>query len=159
MAPTTASLASGMRSPLYFIPHDSHFTVTIRNAICAGALVLWSVGCPATPVDELLQRYSAQGARAFDAAAAEVQWNKAFVDAASGENRRCSTCHTTDLRAAGKHVTTGKAIEPLASSVNPKRLTDVEKIEKWFLRNCKWTMGRECTPQEKGNYLVLIRSK
>ena len=114
---------------------------------------------PRSAVDELLKRYSAQGARAFDAAAAEAQWNKAFVDAASAENRRCSTCHRTDLKAAGKHVTTGKPIEPLAPSVNPKRLTNVEKIEKWFLRNCKWTMGRECTPQEKGNYLVLICSK
>jgi opacity protein-like surface antigen len=113
----------------------------------------------ASAVDELLQRYAAQGARTFDAAAAEAQWNKSFVDAASGENRRCSTCHTMDLKAGGKHATTGKAIEPLAPSVNPKRLTDIEKIEKWFLRNCKWTMGRECTPQEKGNYLVMIRSK
>ena len=54
---------------------------------------------------------------------------------------------------------TGKAIEPLAPSANPKRLTDPEHIEKWFLRNCKWTLGRECTPQEKGDFLVMIRAK
>jgi hypothetical protein len=106
-----------------------------------------------------LQRYASEGARGADAAAAEAQWDKGFVDAASGETRRCSTCHTKDLRARGKHATTGKVIEPLAPSVNSKRLTDVKEIEKWFLRNCKWTMGRECTPQEKSNYLAMIRSK
>jgi hypothetical protein len=113
----------------------------------------------AAAVDDLLTRYRAQGASAFDAAAAEAQWTRPSVDAASGETRRCSSCHTSDLRALGKHATTGKAIEPLAPSVNRERLTDAEKIEKWLLRNCKWTLGRECTPQEKGNFLVMIRSK
>ena len=130
-----------------------------RYAIRVASLVTLASQAAAAPVDELLQRYTTQGAHGFDAAAAEAQWNKVFVDTASGESRRCSTCHTTDLKAVGKHATTGKAIEPLAPSVNGKRLTDVEKIEKWLLRNCKWTMGRECTPQEKGNYLVMIRSK
>ena len=134
-------------------------TFHIARRCLAAALLAWNAAAGAAPVDELLQRYASQGARAADAAAAEAQWTRTFVDAASGEQRRCSTCHTADLKAVGKHATTGKAIEPLAPSVNPKRLTDVEKIEKWFLRNCKWTMGRECTPQEKANYLAMIRTK
>lgn len=125
----------------------------------AAALLAWTLPCLATPVDELLQRYASEGARGFNAAAGEAQWDKGFVDTASGETRRCSTCHTKDLRTRGKHATTGKVIEPLAPSMNPKRLTDVKEIEKWLLRNCKWTMGRECTPQEKGDYLAMIRSK
>ena len=44
----------------------------------------------------------------------------------------------------------------MAPSVNPKRLTDRSKIEKWFKRNCKWTLGRECTPQEKGDILTFL---
>ena len=110
-------------------------------------------------VDDLLQRYQAQGVKSFDAAAAETQWDRPHLDAASGETRRCSTCHTVNLKVRGKHATTGKVIDPLAPSVNPTRLTDVEKIEKWLGRNCKWTLGRECTPQEKGNFLVMIRAK
>ena len=81
------------------------------------------------------------------------------ADAKSGEKRRCSLCHSEDLRRTGKHAVTGKVIEPLAPSANPKRLTDPEHIEKWFTRNCKWTLGRECTPQEKGDFLLMIRSK
>lgn len=44
----------------------------------------------------------------------------------------------------------------MATSVNPQRLTDSAKIEKWFARNCKFTLGRECSAQEKGNMLVWL---
>jgi hypothetical protein len=47
----------------------------------------------------------------------------------------------------------------MAPSANPERLADKAKIEKWLARNCKWTLGRACTPQEKGDVLVMIRSK
>jgi hypothetical protein len=125
-------------------------------------LLGWSalpMSAHASAVDELLQQYRAQGAGSPDVRAAEAQWTRPVVDPATGQKRHCSLCHTTDLRAAGKHATTGKAIEPLAPSANPKRLTDAAHIEKWLLRNCKWTLGRECTPGEKGNFLVFIGSK
>ena len=107
----------------------------------------------------LLKGYESQGGSKFAAARAEAMWTQIFVDAKSGQKRRCSNCHTEDLRRQGKHAVTGKLIDPLAASANPKRLTDPEHIEKWFLRNCKWTLGRECTVQEKGDFLVMIRSK
>ena len=110
-------------------------------------------------VASLLKQYQDQGASAFTAAKGESMWTRAYADAKSGEQRRCSTCHHEDLRRTGKHAVTGKVIEPLAPSANPKRLTDAEHIEKWFSRNCKWTLGRECTPQEKGDFLVMIRAK
>ncbi len=113
----------------------------------------------ADTVTDLLRQYEAQGAARFSAATAETQWTKQFRDAKTGEMRHCSTCHSEDLRKTGKHAVTGKLIEPLAPSANPKRLTDAEHVEKWFLRNCKWTLGRECTPQEKGDFLMMIRSK
>ena len=65
--------------------------------------------------------------------------------------RSCTTCHGTDQAKPGRHQRTGKVIESMAPSVNPQRLTDVAKIEKWFVRNCKWTLGRECSAQEKGD--------
>jgi hypothetical protein len=70
--------------------------------------------------------------------------------------RACTSCHSNDLTQPGRHATTGKAIEPLAPSVNAKRLTERRRIEKWFKRNCKWTLGRECTPQEKGDLLSFM---
>jgi len=110
-------------------------------------------------VATMLKGYESLGGSKFAAARAEAMWSQVFLDAKSGEKRRCSQCHTEDLRRSGKHAVTGKVIEPLAPSANPKRLTDPEHIEKWFLRNCKWTLGRECTPQEKGDFLVMIRAR
>ncbi len=113
----------------------------------------------ADAVSDLLAQYQKQGASSFNAATAQALWTKPFIDPKTSEARRCATCHSEDLRRIGKHATTGKAIEPLAPSANPQRLTDAEKIEKWLLRNCKWVMNRECTPQEKGDFLVMIKSK
>jgi len=110
----------------------------------------------AAVVDERLAEYQSQGAGPFSASAGEVLWNKKITRAGTGEARSCTTCHGTDLRSPGKHAETGKRIEPMAPAVNPERLSDVRKIEKWFLRNCKWTYGRECTPQEKGDFLMFM---
>ncbi len=118
-----------------------------------------AIGADDAVVGQLLKSYERLGASKFAASTAESMWTQAFVDSKTGEKRRCSVCHTEDLRRQGKHATTGKLIDPLAPSANPKRLTDPEHIEKWFMRNCKWTMGRECTPQEKGDFLVMIRAR
>lgn len=109
-------------------------------------------------IADLQASYQAEGAGNFTAAAGEAFWNKTFVDAKSGEERSCATCHTSDPKQAGKHATTGKAIDPMAPSVHAERFTDVAKINKWFIRNCKWTLGRECTAQEKGDVLAFIKS-
>ncbi len=113
----------------------------------------------ADTVGELQARYRAQGAGPFSASAGEAMWNRAFADAKTGQAHRCSDCHGTNLRLAGKHERTGKTIAPLAPAAEPTRLTDAGKIEKWFLRNCKSTLGRECTPQEKGDFLGFIQSR
>jgi hypothetical protein len=75
------------------------------------------------------------------------------------EGRSCTSCHAADPRLAGKHQRTGKVIEPMAPSVNAERLSEVKKIRKWFYRNCKWTLGRECTAQEKADFLVWLRDQ
>ena len=115
-------------------------------------LTIVASGAYADSVDDLLAGY---GPGPYDPVAGEAAWTRIFQ--VKGDQRTCADCHTTDLNEGGKHWRTGKAIEPLAPSVNPARLTDAKKIEKWLLRNCKWTLGRECTPREKGNYLVYIR--
>jgi hypothetical protein len=103
--------------------------------------------------DILQQRYQKQGGTPFSAKSGELYWNKEV------NGRSCTTCHTHSVKAEGQHKRTGKIILPIAPSVNPKRLTNRKKIEKWFLRNCKWTYGRECSAQEKGDILQWLKKQ
>lgn len=73
------------------------------------------------------------------------------------ETPSCTSCHTDDPRARGK-LRTGKVVEPLAPSANPKRFTDSAKVDKWFGRNCKSVLGRECTAAEKANFIAWLAS-
>lgn len=96
---------------------------------------------------------------AADAAAGKAGWIKEYPQSDGSKARSCVTCHGTDLTQPGRQANTGKVIEPLAPSVNPKRLTDQAKIEKWLLRNCKWTLGRECTATEKADFVAYIKTQ
>jgi hypothetical protein len=71
----------------------------------------------------------------------------------------CTSCHGEDPRSPGENVKTGKAIEPMAVSANPKRFTNKADVEKWFRRNCKQVLGRECTPAEKGDFVTFMMSQ
>jgi len=112
----------------------------------------------ASAISELEAKYQSQGAGPFSATAGEALWTKTFIDTKSNSKRSCTTCHTTDLTKEGKHTRTGKIIKPMAPSANPQRFTAVKKIKKWFIRNCKWTLGRECTAQEKGDVLAFLKT-
>ena len=107
-----------------------------------------------SPVDELLKEYQKEGAGEFSAEAGRKLWR-----AEGKDGRSCTSCHTEDLSAAGKHDRTGKTIEPMAPSSNPERLTERREITKWLYRNCKWTLGRICTAQEKGDFLTFIAAQ
>ena len=50
----------------------------------------------------------------------------------------------------------GKRIEPMAPAVNAERFTDPKKTEKWFGRNCKDVLERECTPREKASFIAWL---
>ena len=100
--------------------------------------------------DALLEEYGSEVNDTFSAQSGEEFWYK------DNDGRSCTSCHTDSLFAKGRHERTGKVIKPMAPSVNPERLTKVKKIKKWFLRNCKWTIGRECTASEKGDVLLWL---
>ncbi len=104
-------------------------------------------------VDQLLDSYRQQGVESFSAEQGAAFWQQSF------DGRSCTSCHTADPTQTGLHQRTRKPIEPMAPSVNPQRLTDVKTINKWFLRNCKWTLKRECSPQEKGNVLIWLQDQ
>lgn len=126
----------------------------MKQTTVALLLMLSAVGTAhAVAVDDLLDGYRAQGAGPFSAESGAALWTR------SGGAQTCATCHDSDLRASGKHAKTGKPIEPMAPSVNAKRLTDAAFIEKWFKRNCESAWGRACTAQEKGDFLSYIRTQ
>jgi Domain of unknown function (DUF1924) len=89
--------------------------------------------------------------KGFSAAA-----GRQFFDEKHGNDLSCSSCHTDNPAATGKHAKTGKIIEPLAPAANAKRFTDPAKVAKWFKRNCHDVLARECTPQEKGDVLAYL---
>lgn len=104
-------------------------------------------------LDSLLDEYRTQAARDFGPAAGEALWQKEFG------GKSCVSCHTGSPLNPGRHERTGKPIEPMAPSINPVRLTDTRQMKKWLLRNCKSTLGRECTVQEKGDVLTWLRGQ
>jgi len=77
---------------------------------------------------------------------------------ARGDERTpsCTACHTEDPRAMGRNAKTGRPIEPVAVSANPSRFTDPDEVAKQFRRDCKAVIGRECTAQEKGDYITFM---
>lgn len=127
----------------------------ITTAVVVGSLLLLPCGYAGATeaVDRLLEQYQAEGAGGFSAADGAALWRQSF------DGRSCTSCHTADPKQAGRHRVTGKAIQPMAPSVNPDRLSDVGQVRKWLLRNCKWTLGRECTAQEKGNLLIWLQAQ
>jgi hypothetical protein len=106
-------------------------------------------------LEDAFAQYKGSENLTFDAQRGKELWVKKYPGE-DGKERDCQTCHGKDLTKGGKHVKTGKPIDPLAPSVNKERFTELKKIEKWFKRNCKWTMGRECTNQEKGDLLTYL---
>ncbi len=99
---------------------------------------------------ELIKEYQAKGAGTASPERGSQLWKKDV------NGRSCTTCHSASVKDTGKHQKTGKAIEPMAPSVNAKRLTKAKKVKKWLLRNCKWTFKRECSAQEKSDIVLWL---
>lgn len=116
------------------------------------ALALGAAGAAraSTPA-ELLAGYTAQAGKPADAARGQ----QLFVTR-QGREWSCASCHQSLPTQAGRHAGTGKTIEALAPAFNPKRFSDEAKVEKWFRRNCKDVMARECTPAEKADVLAWL---
>ncbi|MES9925195.1 MAG: DUF1924 domain-containing protein [Candidatus Thiodiazotropha endolucinida] len=127
------------------------------KSILFSLLFLSTAVLQASTLDNLFMSFQASGAGPFSAEQGREAWARTVIDKKSGKPRSCSDCHGDDLSKAGKHIKTGKRIEPMAPSAFPKRLSDPKKINKWFKRNCKWTWGRVCTPQEKGDLLLYLQ--
>jgi cytochrome c peroxidase len=91
-------------------------------------------------------------------APASAERGKLFFNSKHGGDLSCASCHGQPPTALGKHASTGKVIEPLAPAFNPVRFTDTAKVDKWFRRNCKDVLSRECSAAEKADVLAYLVS-
>lgn len=112
-----------------------------------------------TTINSLITSYQSHGAKTANAKNGELFWNKTFSGKAPYAERSCKTCHSSNIKNSGKHARTGKILKPLAPSINKASFNKVKKVNKWFKRNCKWTVGRECSAQEKLDILTFIQQQ
>jgi len=103
-----------------------------------------------------LAEYAKAVGQPFSIERGQQLWTQKHSYSSGVKQRSCASCHGEDLHLPGKHARTGKRIDPMSRVTNPAALTDEKKIEKWFKRNCKWTMGRECSVQEKGDVVSYL---
>lgn len=123
------------------------------------ALALLTSGTSVAGPRELVAQYETtarQSSTSF-AGFSAARGARFFQDAHGGE-WSCASCHTGTPLAPGRHARTGKNIAPLAPAANPDRFNDAATTDKWFRRNCNDVLGRECTPQEKGDVLIWLLS-
>lgn len=127
----------------------------IISLFCCFALVTASAAFATPASDALLAKYKSEGAGKADVEKGKKDWAKEMKNE-EGDMMSCATCHGKDFSKSGEHRKTKKTIEPMSVRVNAERYTDEKKIEKWFKRNCKDAWGRECTAQEKTDFLVFL---
>lgn len=127
--------------------------MSLRVVIGTGLLALSAIARPVAAAPMVVDEYIADvGGVAYP------EKGQSLWVTQTGKGRSCASCHGADPVKSGKHERTGKRIGPMAPSVDPQRFTDAKKVAKWFKRNCKWTLGRECTPQEKANVLAWLNT-
>lgn len=126
--------------------------LSVLLGLSLGGLGTLQAAWAATPT-ELLTGYAQQAG-----APPSVQQGQQFFNARHGGQWRCASCHGATASQDGKHASTGKVIRPLAPGFNPERLTDPAKVEKWFKRNCKDVLERECSASEKADVMAWLIS-
>lgn len=127
---------------------------TARLALLAAWALAFSAQAEA-PKD-FLARYEAEALASSAAYAPSASRGERFFKTVGSKDWSCSTCHTDNPAATGKHAVTGKAIEPIAPAANGQRFTKADKVEKWFKRNCNDVIGRACSAGEKADVLAYL---
>ncbi|WP_374468044.1 DUF1924 domain-containing protein [Ferrovibrio sp.] len=100
-------------------------------------------------------RVADPGFAGFSAPRGEALFRGSFT---GGDARTpsCMSCHTADPRQPGRNAKTGRPIDPVAVSADPRRYTDAAQVDKHFTRDCKSVLGRDCTPLERGDYITFM---
>lgn len=134
----------------------------MKRIVLTVAAIAAALPAVAETPQQMLSAYTAEAAREQPKFAPSADRGRQFyVEKRSAAEKmpNCATCHTEEPTAGGKHVITGKSIEPIAPVAGSARFTDAAKTEKWFRRNCKEVVGRECTAAEKADMLRFMMTK
>jgi hypothetical protein len=128
----------------------------MKTLLAAATLAACSFAQAQTP-RQVADAYIAEATRQTPGYQPSAQRGGAFFTrkfALSEKLPSCASCHTDDPRLPGRHAVTGKTIKPLAPAADSERFTDPAKTEKWFGRNCKEVVGRECSAGEKADFVL-----
>ena len=118
-------------------------------------LALWASLALADSPANVLDTYKAQ-AKVAGVSAGDAVRGQSFFNSTHGNEWKCASCHGALPTGKGDHAITHKVIEPLAPAFNPQRFSDLAKADKWFRRNCKDVLARECSPAEKADVLAWL---
>ncbi len=88
----------------------------------------------------------------------QAERGRMFFTSRHGGEWSCASCHGNPPTQAGKHASTGKAIDPMAPATNARAFTTTAKVDKWFRRNCNDVLRRECSAPEKADVLAYLLS-
>ena len=132
----------------------------IKRLFCSGLVMLGLTSAVAMAADTpaSLMAHYAQGAGVSVSALSPTRGEALYRTAhpgRDGQSISCAGCHTANPKQAGR-TRVNKRIEPLAPAANPERFTDAAKVEKWFRRNCQDVLQRECSAQEKGDFIAWL---
>jgi hypothetical protein len=131
------------------IPYVSAILLALAIVPASGALAAGN------PILEEINKQA--GGVAFSAERGQKLFSGRFAGG-KPDTPSCTSCHGSSPQNMGK-TRAGKEIAPMALSKTRDRYTDPKKVSKWFRRNCKSVLGRECTPLEKGDFLTFMMNQ
>jgi hypothetical protein len=126
----------------------SKFCAALALALLCGA----TAAADTTPAQQL-QRWSNEAG-----APGQAERGRVFFNSRHGSEWSCASCHGSPPVRPGKHASTGKTIEAMAPAANAQAFTDAAKSDKWFRRNCKDVLQRECSAREKADVMAYLTS-
>lgn len=135
-------------------------TKTIFAALAVCVLLPAGQATADTPRDSILAEFQVQakiadpGFTGFSAERGESLFRGTHAGG-KPDTPSCTTCHTAVPQNKGL-TRAGKVIDPIAVSAAPDRFTDPADVEKWFGRNCRSVLGRECNAAEKGDFITFM---
>ena len=122
-------------------------------------LISLSAQADVTSAEQAAQNYGLFAKRLNPEATMTAEAGRAFYTkkvVVAGKDLSCSACHTDNPANKGKHNVTGKVIQPMAPSVNPKRFADINKSEIGFAKHCRDLYGKDCSAQDKGDFITYL---
>ena len=126
---------------------------TLGLSLLIGSSLLANAQSATTTPEKQLSRWSAEAG-----STPNIERGRTFFNTRHGGQLSCASCHGTPPTKTGKHANTGKAIDPLAPAFNSQAFTNQEKVDKWFRRNCKDVLSRECSAEEKADVISYLMS-